>query len=190
MAYVWDKGHGDVRKVLPSNIAVPYCQLSKKLGLPPILVYADCVLANWKKKDPNKPLTYENMDVLFSFRDGDCSKGFFLVSLLVEIAAASAIKEIPTVFRAMQMQERDTLLKALLEIASCLEKAREVFQQMHAGKATPSYQTVWCMRGSGKTQRSLQGAVQHKAASFSALTSCWASSRMLVEDMLLSSSRT
>ncbi|MBZ3886767.1 Disintegrin and metalloproteinase domain-containing protein 9 [Sciurus carolinensis] len=53
MAYVWDRGDGDVRKVLPSNIAIPYCKLSEKLGLPPILVYADCVLANWKKKDPS-----------------------------------------------------------------------------------------------------------------------------------------
>ena len=32
------------------------------------------------------------MDILFSFPGGDCGKGFFLVSLLVEIAAASAIK--------------------------------------------------------------------------------------------------
>uniref|UniRef100_F7GBF2 Indoleamine 2,3-dioxygenase 1 n=1 Tax=Callithrix jacchus TaxID=9483 RepID=F7GBF2_CALJA len=126
MAYVWDRGCGDVRKVLPKNIAVPYCQLSKKLQLPPILVYADCVLANWKKKDPNK-----NMDVLFSFRHTDCSKGFFLVSLLVEIEAASAIKEIPTIFKAMRMQELDTLRKALLKIASCLEKALQVFHQIH-----------------------------------------------------------
>ncbi|CAI9171820.1 unnamed protein product [Rangifer tarandus platyrhynchus] len=87
MAYVWGQGDGDIRKVLPSNIAVPYCKLSEKLGLPPILLYADCVLANWKKKDPSG-----NMDILFSFPGGDCGKGFFLVSLLVEIAAASAIK--------------------------------------------------------------------------------------------------
>ena len=32
------------------------------------------------------------MDILFSFPGGDCGKGFFLVSLLVEIAAASALK--------------------------------------------------------------------------------------------------
>lgn len=38
---------------MPSNIAIPYCKLSEKLGLPPILCYADCVLANWKKKDPS-----------------------------------------------------------------------------------------------------------------------------------------
>lgn len=33
-----------------------------------------------------------NMDILFSFPGGDCGKGFFLVSLLVEIAASSAIQ--------------------------------------------------------------------------------------------------
>lgn len=131
MAYVWNKGDGDVCKVLPSNIAVPYCKLSEKLGLPPILVYADCVLANWKKKDPHGPMTYENMDILFSFPGGDCSKGFFLVSLLVEIAAASAIKVIPTILNAVQDQEQDTLQKALLDVTSCLHEALEVFRQIH-----------------------------------------------------------
>lgn len=130
MAYVWGQGD-DVRKVLPRNIAVPYCNLSEKLGLPPILVYADCVLANWKKKDPSGPMTYENMDILFSFPGGDCGKGFFLISLLVEIEAASAIKVIPTIFKAVQNQDRDTLQKALHDITCCLKKALEVFHQIH-----------------------------------------------------------
>lgn len=47
-------------QVLPRNIAVPYCELSEKLGLPPILSYADCVLANWKKKDPNGYVIEQN----------------------------------------------------------------------------------------------------------------------------------
>uniref|UniRef100_A0A8B9XEE4 Indoleamine 2,3-dioxygenase 1 n=1 Tax=Bos mutus grunniens TaxID=30521 RepID=A0A8B9XEE4_BOSMU len=121
----------EVEKILPSNIAVPYCKLSEKLGLPPILLYADCVLANWKKKDPNGPMTYENMDILFSFPGGDCGKGFFLVSLLVEIAAASAIKVIPSIFDAVQRKDSDTLQKALLEISSSLHKALEAFSQIH-----------------------------------------------------------
>ncbi|XP_036314571.1 indoleamine 2,3-dioxygenase 1 [Pipistrellus kuhlii] len=130
MAYVWGRGD-DVRKVLPRNVAVPYCSLSEKLGLPPILVYADCVLANWKKIDPSGPLTYENMDILFSFPGGDCGKGFFLVSLLVEIKAASAIKVIPTIFKAVQNRDRDTLQKALGDITSCLQGALEVFHQIN-----------------------------------------------------------
>jgi hypothetical protein len=45
---------------LPRNIAVPYCGLSEKLGLPPILLYADCVLANWKKKDPSGCVNWDS----------------------------------------------------------------------------------------------------------------------------------
>ncbi|XP_023406857.1 indoleamine 2,3-dioxygenase 1 [Loxodonta africana] len=131
MAYVWDRSEEDVRKVLPSNIAVPYCELSEKLGLPPILVYADCVLANWKKKDPSGPMTYENMEILFSFPGGDCDKGFFLVSLLVEQAAASAIGQIPIIFNAIQHRNQVALIQALSEITSCLRKARQVFGQIH-----------------------------------------------------------
>ncbi|KAI4529567.1 hypothetical protein MG293_020245 [Ovis ammon polii] len=132
MAYVWGRGDEDIRKVLPSNIAVPYCQLSEKLGLPPILLYADCVLANWKKKDPNG-----NMDILFSFPGGDCGKGFFLVSLLVEIAAASAIKVIPNIFDAVQREDTDTLQKALLDISSSLRKAKKAFSQIHGKYCVP-----------------------------------------------------
>ncbi|KAL1772832.1 indoleamine 2,3-dioxygenase 1 [Sigmodon hispidus] len=131
MAYVWNRGDGDIRKVLPRNIAVPYCSLSDKLELPPILSYADCVLANWKKKDPNGPMTYENMDILFSFPGGDCGKGFFLVSLLVEIAASPAIQAIPTVFSAVQNQDQKALEKALGDIASSLKDAKEYFKRMH-----------------------------------------------------------
>ncbi|KAM7328805.1 indoleamine 2,3-dioxygenase 1 isoform X1 [Alexandromys fortis] len=130
MAYVWNRGDGDIQKVLPRNIAVPYCQLSDKLGLPPILSYADCVLANWKKKDPNGPMTYENMDILFSFPGGDCGKGFFLVSLLVEIAASSAIQAVPTVCSAVQHQDQKALEKAFRDIAKSLDDAKTYFQRM------------------------------------------------------------
>ncbi|KAM4836786.1 indoleamine 2,3-dioxygenase 1 [Thomomys bottae] len=131
MAYVWGRGDGDVKKVLPRNIAVPYCKLSKKLDLPPILVYADCVLANWKKKDPSGPMTYENMDTLFAFPGGDCSKGFFLVSLLVEIAASPAIQEIPKIVKAVRCKDQEALKVALLHICSCLGEARKAFEEMH-----------------------------------------------------------
>ncbi|XP_053772795.1 indoleamine 2,3-dioxygenase 1 isoform X2 [Desmodus rotundus] len=131
MAYVWGQGDGDVREVLPSNISIPYCKLSERLGLPPILVYADCVLANWRKKDPKGPMSYENMDILFSFPGEDCSKGFFLISLLVEIEAAKAIKEIPSIFKALEHQDQDALHKSLLNITSCLHETLKVFEQIH-----------------------------------------------------------
>ncbi|KAM9165623.1 indoleamine 2,3-dioxygenase 1-like [Pangshura tecta] len=123
MGYVWQGGGRQTAKILPRALAVPYCTISELLDLPPILVYADCVLANWKKRDPCgyvelrdhlcqtprcfvysgdtatlHPLevmhlsSLRNLDILFSFPGGDSSKGFFLVSLLVEAAAAAGLK--------------------------------------------------------------------------------------------------
>lgn len=80
MGYVWQEGENDtvevffvsfpwyqfynlkfnewpfilksLSKMLPRCLAVPYWEVSQRLGLPPILTHADGVLANWKKKDP------------------------------------------------------------------------------------------------------------------------------------------
>uniref|UniRef100_A0A7N4P7P4 Indoleamine 2,3-dioxygenase 1 n=1 Tax=Sarcophilus harrisii TaxID=9305 RepID=A0A7N4P7P4_SARHA len=126
MGYVWQD-----RNVLPRNIAVPFWNLSEKLGLPPIMVYADCVLANWKKKDPLGSMTYDNMDTLFAFPGGDCSKGFFLVSLLVEKAAASAMKVIPDIFEAVKKKNSESLKESLQSVASSVYEAYKTFQLVH-----------------------------------------------------------
>ncbi|XP_068931952.1 indoleamine 2,3-dioxygenase 1 [Petaurus breviceps papuanus] len=129
MGYVWQDR--DVMEVLPRKIAVPFCEISKQLGLPPIMVYADCVLANWKKKDPSGPMTYENMDTIFAFPGGDCSKGFFLVSLLVEKEAASAIRVIPDIFEAIKNKNVDSLKESLCTVASSVNAANEMFKLVH-----------------------------------------------------------
>uniref|UniRef100_A0A671UP70 Indoleamine 2,3-dioxygenase 1 n=1 Tax=Sparus aurata TaxID=8175 RepID=A0A671UP70_SPAAU len=87
MGYVWQEGHHAPAQILPKALAWPFWQVSCRLGLPPILTYADTVLANWKLKDPSG-----NMDLIFSFPGGESCKGFFIVSLLVEMAASSGIR--------------------------------------------------------------------------------------------------
>nr|BAU94262.1 indoleamine 2,3-dioxygenase 2 [synthetic construct] len=131
MGYVWQEGEKDTVKVLPRNLAVPYWEVSQRLGLPPILVHADCVLANWKKKDPNGPLEIENLDTIFSLPGGESLRGFFLVTLLVEIAAVPGIKAIPQVINAVLQQDVDSLQKALQEIAQSIKKMKEALKLMH-----------------------------------------------------------
>uniref|UniRef100_A0A8D0HSF3 Indoleamine 2,3-dioxygenase 2 n=1 Tax=Sphenodon punctatus TaxID=8508 RepID=A0A8D0HSF3_SPHPU len=128
MGYAW-QGAGR-QMSLPRALAVPFCAISELLGMPPILVYADCVLANWKKREPLGCV--ENLDVLFSFPGGESNKGFFLVSLLVELAAASGIKAIPTIFNAMLHHDLSTLQTALQDVAASLRKMRDVFTLVHS----------------------------------------------------------
>ncbi|KAJ8013969.1 hypothetical protein DPEC_G00035370 [Dallia pectoralis] len=51
MGYVWQEGQHLPAQTLPKSLAIPYSLVSRRLGLPPILTYADSVLANWRLKD-------------------------------------------------------------------------------------------------------------------------------------------
>nr|XP_033805560.1 indoleamine 2,3-dioxygenase 1-like [Geotrypetes seraphini] len=131
MGYVWQEGSDKAQKVLPETLAVPFCKLSEILDLPPVLVYADCVLANWKKKDPFGPLSIENLDVIFSFPGGETSKGFFLVSLLVEMAAAPGIRAIPKIISAVLHEDVASLENALQDVTSSISKMQDAFKLIH-----------------------------------------------------------
>uniref|UniRef100_A0A8D0ACV8 Indoleamine 2,3-dioxygenase 1 n=1 Tax=Sander lucioperca TaxID=283035 RepID=A0A8D0ACV8_SANLU len=91
MGYVWQEGQHAPAQILPKALALPYWLVSRRLGLPPILTYADSVLANWKLKDPTGDMEIGNMDLIVSFPGGESCRGFFMVSLLVEMAASSGI---------------------------------------------------------------------------------------------------
>uniref|UniRef100_A0A667XPE5 Indoleamine 2,3-dioxygenase 1 n=1 Tax=Myripristis murdjan TaxID=586833 RepID=A0A667XPE5_9TELE len=92
MGYVWQEGQHAPAKILPRALAVPYWVVSRRLGLPAVLTYADSVLSNWKLRDPSKGIEIGNMDLVISLPGGGSCRGFFLVSLLVEMAASSGIK--------------------------------------------------------------------------------------------------
>uniref|UniRef100_A0A8B9S1E0 I23O2 dioxygenase n=1 Tax=Accipiter nisus TaxID=211598 RepID=A0A8B9S1E0_9AVES len=87
MGYLWQEGEEGTVKVLPQNLAVPFWEVSQALGLPPILSHTDFVLANWRRKNPNR-----NLDTIISLPGGESLRGFILVTLLVEKAAVPGIK--------------------------------------------------------------------------------------------------
>ncbi|KAJ7305204.1 hypothetical protein JRQ81_011113 [Phrynocephalus forsythii] len=114
------------KKVLPQNLAIPYAELSRLLGLPPILVHTDFVLVNWKKKNP-----YGNLEPILSFPGGESTKGFVLISVLVEKAAAPGIKAVGQAVMALVQPDDRRLEEALLEMASVLRDMARVLKRMH-----------------------------------------------------------
>ncbi|XP_007910616.1 indoleamine 2,3-dioxygenase 1 [Callorhinchus milii] len=138
MGYVWQDGETNTTKVLPRNLAVPFCKVSEILGLPPILVHADCVLANWKKKDPNGSMEFGNLDTIFVLPGGDSLKGFFLVTLLVEMAAVQGIKAVSVAAGAVLRPDDDSLENALQDLAKSIKQMKEALKKMddHVDPAT------------------------------------------------------
>ncbi|XP_029411406.1 uncharacterized protein LOC103749263 isoform X1 [Nannospalax galili] len=53
MGIVWQEGETQPQKVLPRALAIPFVEVSRNLGLPPILVHSDLILTNWTKRNPD-----------------------------------------------------------------------------------------------------------------------------------------
>ncbi|XP_067401280.1 indoleamine 2,3-dioxygenase 2 isoform X2 [Emydura macquarii macquarii] len=131
MGFVWQEGEKETVKLLPRNLAVPYWEISKVLGLPPILVHADFVLANWKKKNLNGPLEIENLDIIFSLPGGDSLRGFILVTFLVEKAAAPGVKAVVQAVNAIMQPEKEALHEALQELVMAIKEMTDALKKMH-----------------------------------------------------------
>ncbi|XP_029082049.1 indoleamine 2,3-dioxygenase 2 isoform X1 [Monodon monoceros] len=54
MGYVWQDGEAQPKEVLPRTLALPLVEVSRNLGLPPILLHSDVVLANWATRNPGR----------------------------------------------------------------------------------------------------------------------------------------
>ncbi|GAA6229358.1 indoleamine 2,3-dioxygenase 2-like [Lates japonicus] len=131
MGYVWQEGQHAPAQILPKALALPYWLISRRLGLPPILTYSDSVLANWKLRDPTGEMEIGNMDLIFSFPGGESCRGFFIVSLLVEMAASSGIMGALEVMHAMKISDLIGIQEGLVRVTQSLKKMKETFKLMH-----------------------------------------------------------
>ncbi|XP_041644925.1 indoleamine 2,3-dioxygenase 2-like [Cheilinus undulatus] len=131
MGYVWQEGQHAPAEILPKALALPFWLVSCRLGLPPILTYADSVLANWKLRDPTGEMEIGNMDLIFSFPGGESCRGFFIVSQLVEMAASSGVTGALEVMHAMKISDIISVQKGLNKVTQSLKKMKETFKLMH-----------------------------------------------------------
>ncbi|XP_071389967.1 indoleamine 2,3-dioxygenase 1 [Centroberyx affinis] len=130
MGYAWQEGENDTVETLPRNLAVPYWEVSQRLGLPPILTHADAVLANWKKRDPEGPFDMENLELLVTLPGGDSVRGFFMVTLLVELAAVPALRSIPIVINGVRCGDAEAVAKALEDISQSIQDMTDALKLM------------------------------------------------------------
>ncbi|KAM6997592.1 indoleamine 2,3-dioxygenase 2-like [Tautogolabrus adspersus] len=131
MGYVWQEGQHAPAEILPKALAWPFWLISRSLGLPPILTYADTVLANWKLRDPTGEMEIGNMDLIFSFPGGESCRGFFIVSQLVEMAASSGVTGVVEVMHAIKIPDLGGVQRGLNKVTQSLKRMKETFKLMH-----------------------------------------------------------
>lgn len=81
-AYVFGGSYAE--SFIPSNIAISWCSIAKKLSRPPVLSYASYCMNNWRRLDPNGPIEYGNLALIQKFSGGFDESGFVLVHTSIE----------------------------------------------------------------------------------------------------------
>lgn len=118
-------------KELPYSLSRPLMTLSKKLERPPILSYDSYCLCNWKRKDPNKPISVDNLKLLQNFLGGIDEDWFILIHVDIECKAGKVLAGISSARSDVKLGHSETdLEKSLLLIAEGIYDMNVILDRM------------------------------------------------------------
>lgn len=127
-AYVWG-GPEPVNRI-PAGLAVPWYEVSQRLGRPPVLSYASYALDNWRRVDPDGPIELGNIVLRQNFLAGLDEEWFVLVHVAIEARAAPALTAIVRAQNAVVDDHPQELAEELALTAQALQKMHEILLRM------------------------------------------------------------
>ncbi|TBU65517.1 Indoleamine 2,3-dioxygenase [Dichomitus squalens] len=119
--------------IIPRPLAVPLCEVSKRISLPPVLTFADTVLWNWEFKNPDKPLSLDNMRYINVFSGNETEENFYLLSAAAELKGVEMLQIIERVVNmachldrnavASIIRDFEQLVRVIDDLAATLKEA-------------------------------------------------------------------
>lgn len=134
------KSYGLGRDRLPRNIAVPLVEVSKKIGAAPFMEYAQSyALYNWKRKDLNKGLEFENLELIRAFENSPHEAGFILVHVAMVAHSGKLVSRVLDIFEATRTESRADFDKALDGLLSVMREINTVMETMWNRSSSAAY---------------------------------------------------
>ena len=127
--YIWENPDHPLDR-LPANLAVPWCEVSRRLGRPPVLSYASYALDNWRRLDPKCPIELDNVVLLQNFLGGLDEEWFVAVHVDIEAKAGPALAAILRAQEAAERDHADEVTKELSILASILKGMCQTLDRM------------------------------------------------------------
>jgi len=128
-AYVW-ADPADPAHEIPATIAVPWYEVSQRLGRHPVLSYPAYALHNWKLLDPDKPITLENITTLSTFLGDYDDRWFIMVHVAIEAQAGWAMAAISAAQDAAERGDLSALESELRHLDSAQQKMMRLLERM------------------------------------------------------------
>ena len=125
-AYYWQ---GDTPcTFIPSNIGVPFMELSTYLDRKPIFTLVSCEYHNWALKNPQLPFTSENLKSIYTFTGSEDESQFYMISLYIDYLGTPIIHSLLELFNHLKTnqavkagQNLQTIKEALLSMRKALD---------------------------------------------------------------------
>lgn len=130
--YIWQEGDQGVPNVLPRALAVPWCGVSRRLGLQPVINHATFCLANAKIKNPERPVDLSNLRCVYEVVPGGRqAEWFIIVTAMIEHDFAPAITMIMEAISAADKDDVTMYKKSMAGIRDVINKMKNTFSRMH-----------------------------------------------------------
>jgi len=127
-AYVW--GEPTPPEALPANLAVPFVALADRIGVPPVMNYADYILENWYRLDPAGPIALGNVMQVQQFAGGLDEEWFVQIHVAIEATAGRALELAVDLVRASDAGDADAVEAMLVEMEAVWERIIAIFDRM------------------------------------------------------------
>jgi indoleamine 2,3-dioxygenase len=127
-SYQWSENNPAT--LMPAKLAIPWHQVGKLVGRPPILSYQSYASDNWRRFDASGPIECGNIGLLQCFLGGQDEEWFILIHIEIEKKAGKALKAIEDAQNAVSENDADQLEAALTNLRSALAAMYEVLGRM------------------------------------------------------------
>jgi indoleamine 2,3-dioxygenase len=111
-------------------LAVPWFEVGKLVGRPPILSYQSYASDNWRRFDKSGPIECGNIGLLQCFLGGQDEEWFILIHIDIEKKAGKALKAIEDAQQAVVDNDADQVLAALTNLRDALQSMYQVLGRM------------------------------------------------------------
>ncbi len=115
---------------LPKKLALPWYEVGKLVGRPPILSYQSYASDNWRRIDPNGPIECGNIALQQCFLGGQDEEWFILIHIDIEKKAGKALKAIEDAQGDVAASDADKLLASLTKLRDSLAAMYSVLCRM------------------------------------------------------------
>ena len=127
-AYIY--GGSSPLSKLPASLAIPWVEVSNKLGRPAVLSYASYCLDNWFKINEDDPISLDNVALIHNFLGGIDEDWFVTIHVCIENAAGDAIDAAYKLSKLNESNNVDDFNDYLKTILTSLKNVNNIFSKM------------------------------------------------------------